>query len=169
MKKDADSGNEKKNHVLNRLLLVVHSNNIFYRLGRGDSLDHYAAAAAERGRPSRLFSKFSTGCQIYRLAPCLLHTSGGYTLWDVDYINSGVSCRVVVVDDDDSRIQRMYYPCNKTAIDLSNASPACGRKEGRISTDHIIVTAPATQTNRDPNRDKKLIGVKTMTLSTNYR
>ena len=41
---------------------------------------------------------------------------------------------------------------NKSAIDLSNASPARGHEEVRRSTGHIMVT----QTNRDPNRDKIL-------------
>ena len=44
---------------------------------------------------------------------------------------------------------------NKSDIDLSNANPACGHKEVLRSTGHIIVK-PATQTKRDPNRDKKL-------------
>ena len=40
---------------------------------------------------------------------------------------------------------------------LSNANPACGHKEVRRSTGHIMVTTRYSA-NRDPNRDKKLCG-----------
>ena len=46
---------------------------------------------------------------------------------------------------------------NKSAIDLSNANPACGHKEVRRSTGHIMVTTRYSD-QRDPNRDKKLCG-----------
>ena len=47
---------------------------------------------------------------------------------------------------------------NKSVIDLSNASPAsCGHKEVPSQGQRIASWwQPATQTNRDPNRDKKL-------------
>ena len=44
---------------------------------------------------------------------------------------------------------------NRSAIDMSSASPGRGHvdREVRRSTGHIMVTNPATKTNRDPNRD----------------
>ena len=47
---------------------------------------------------------------------------------------------------------------NKSAIDLSNANPACGHREVRRSTGHIMVTTRYdTQTNRDPDHDNNIL------------
>ena len=43
---------------------------------------------------------------------------------------------------------RSDFSLNKSVIDLSNANPACGHKDVRRSTGHIMVTTR----NRDPNR-----------------
>ena len=68
--------------------------------------------------------------------------------------------------------RRNYGDTTSHPIDLPNANPACGHKEVRRSTGHIMVAAHYSN-DRDPNRDKslarsnqprtsELIGVKTM-------
>ena len=43
---------------------------------------------------------------------------------------------------------------NKSAIDLSNANPACGRKETRKSTGHIMVTTRYSDKQGSKSRQK---------------
>ena len=58
-----------------------------------------------------------------------------------------------------TQLKKKLWRHNRSAIDLSSASPSRGHiidREVRRSTGHIIVTILATKTNRDPNRDTTL-------------
>ena len=57
---------------------------------------------------------------------------------------------------------------NKSAIDLSNAIPACGHKEVPRSTGHIMVTTRYSG-QQGSNRDKKLFGSTTSNGTDQYQ
>ena len=60
---------------------------------------------------------------------------------------------------------------NKSAIDLSNANPACLHKEVPRSTGHIVVTTRYSDQfylNRDPNRDKRTRVIKKVSKDSCY-
>ena len=110
-------------------------------------------------------SEAATSCILYtvdvpRLAAGLPYTFP-FDTRKVDITTSPMVQVFFVVVVVDSHIQRVLslqlkkLRChNKSAIDLSNANPACGHKEVRRSTGHIMVTTRYSDQQGSKSRQK---------------